>query len=228
MIKKRIWELDALRGLCILGMLAFHLLYDITELYSLTTWRLPFWLTAIADMGGGIFLLLSGLCVTLGSHPLKRGAVVFACGIVCTLVTWLTNSLTIWFGILHCLGLCMLLWPLFRKLPVWLLGVIGTAILALGWYIHRFDVVTQLRWLYPLGLTYPGFSSGDYFPLIPCLGWFLLGAVLGRTLYREKISLIPGRAPFLELCGRHSLIIYLMHQPLFIGLLMLLTGLELL
>ncbi len=228
MSKKRIWELDALRGVCILGMLVFHLLYDITELYNLTAWRLPFWLTAVADMGGGVFLLLSGLCVTLGSRPVKRGAVVFASGMVCTLATYLTNSLTIRFGILHCLGLCMLLWPLFRKLPVWMLSAIAAVILALGWYIHSFNVHTQLRWLYPLGLTYPGFSSGDYFPLIPCFGWFLLGAVLGRTLYRQKISLISGHAPFLEWCGRHSLIIYLMHQPLFIGLLTLLTRLELL
>lgn len=226
MIKKRIWELDALRGVCILGMLVFHLLYDITQLYGLTAWRLPGWLTAVADMGGGVFILLSGLCVTLGSHPVKRGLTVFACGMVCTLVTWAFDSgLTIRFGILHCLGLCMLLWPLFQKFPTWVLTLSGVAVLALGWYIHTFEISTELTFLYPFGLVYPGFSSGDYYPLIPCLGWFLLGTVLGRTLYREKKSLIPGRAPFLELCGRHSLIIYLVHQPLFMGLL---TGLELL
>ena len=222
MIKKRIWELDALRGICILGMLVFHLLYDITELYALTDWRLPNWLTAIADMGGGVFILLSGLCVTLGSHPVKRGLTVFSCGMVCSLVTWFFG-IPIRFGILHCLGLCMLLWPMCRRLPTWALILFGLLILAMGWYIHSFNVMTELSFLYPLGIVYPGFSSGDYYPLIPCLGWFLLGAVLGRTLYRKQTSLLPGRAPFLAFCGRHSLIIYLVHQPLFMGLL---TGLE--
>ena len=224
MIKKRIWELDALRGLCILGMLVFHLIYDITQLYSLINWQMPGWLTVVAEVGGGVFILLSGLCVTLGSHPVKRGLIVFACGMACTLAT-LAFGMTIRFGILHCLGICMLLWPLCRKLPCWAIALLGLLILVTGWYIYRFDVTTQLRFLYPLGITYPGFSSGDYYPLIPCLGWFLLGSVLGRTLYRNQTSLLPGRASFLELCGRHSLIIYLVHQPLFMGLL---AGLELL
>lgn len=224
MIKKRIWELDALRGICILGMLVFHLIYDITQLYGLITWRLPDWLTVVAEVGGGVFILLSGLCVTLGSHPVKRGLIVFACGMACTLATW-AFGMTIRFGILHCLGICMLLWPLCRKLSNRALTLLGLLILVTGWYIYRFDVTTQLRFMYPLGITYPGFSSGDYYPLIPCLGWFLLGSVLGRTLYRNQTSLLPGRASFLELCGRHSLIIYLVHQPLFMGLL---TGLELL
>lgn len=223
----RIWELDALRGVCILGMLVFHLIYDITLLYGLITWRPPGWLTAVAEMGGGVFILLSGLCVTLGSRPVKRGLTVFACGMLCTLVTWAVGSLTIRFGILHCLGICMLLWPLCRKLPNWALTLAGLLILVTGWYIYRFHVTASLTFLYPLGILYPGFSSGDFYPLLPNMGWFLLGTVLGRTLYREKKSLLPGRAPFLELCGRHSLIIYLLHQPLFTGLLELLTRLEL-
>lgn len=228
MIKKRIWELDALRGLCILGMLVFHLLYDVIELYGLVDWQLPSWLTAVADLGAGVFLLLSGLCATLGSRPVRRGLTVFACGMVCTLVTWVIDSdLTIRFGMLHCLGVCMLLWSWFKKPPTWALGVSGAVVLALGWYIDFYNVRTGLTWLFPLGILYPGFSSGDFYPLLPNLGWFLLGAVLGRTLYRDKKSLLPGRVPFLELCGRHSLIIYLLHQPLFTGLLELLTRLEL-
>ena len=59
MIKKRIWELDALRGLCILGMLVFHLIYDITQLYGLINWQMPGWLTVVAEVGGGVFILLS-------------------------------------------------------------------------------------------------------------------------------------------------------------------------
>ena len=74
--------------------------------------------------------------------------------------------------------------------------------------------------LIPLGFMYPGFSSSDYFPLLPNLGFFLLGAVLGLTLYRNQQTLLPKVHEknlvirFFSLCGRLSLPIYLLHQPL--------------
>ena len=40
-MKKRIWELDAFRGLCLLGMVLIHLIYDLTELYGFVGWNLP-------------------------------------------------------------------------------------------------------------------------------------------------------------------------------------------
>ena len=89
----------------------------------------------------------------------------------------------------------------------------------MGLILRRFTVDTPyLIWL---GLTFPGFATADYFPLLPHLGFFLLGAFLGRTLYRKQESLLP-RAPvgnpmirFACFCGRHSLAIYLLHQPVF-------------
>lgn len=234
MAKERIWELDALRGLCILGMLVFHLLYDLTELFSLLDLSLPAWLTFVADVGARIFLLLSGLCVTLGSHPIRRGTVVFACGMLCTLVTWLMchlgfagSSVVIRFGMLHCLGICMLLWPILKHLPLWLQLLLGLAMVAAGGWIDVSGLRVESRWLFPLGLRYFGFSSGDYYPLLPGLGWFLLGAVLGKTLYRKQQSLLPAppRISFLCFCGRHSLPIYLLHQPLFAAILFVLKEL---
>lgn len=234
--KNRIWELDALRGICILGMLVFHLLYDITDLFYLLPWQLPRWATLIAEAGANVFLLLSGLCVTLGSHPVRRGLTVFGCGMACTFVTWLLarlglsdSSMVIRFGMLHCLGISMLLWTVFRKLPIWVLACVGVVILIVGGYIDTTDLSVSARWLFPLGLTYPGFASGDYYPILPYFGWFLLGAVVGRTLYKAKQTLLPTLDPafppvaFARFCGRHSLSIYLAHQPLFIGILTLLT-----
>ena len=83
-------------------------------------------------------------------------------------------------------------------------------------------------WLMPLGLIPPGFSSSDYFPLLPYLGWFLLGACLGRLLYGRRQSLLPdfpsGAWPVraLRWCGTHSLWIYLLHQPVLYALVQLL------
>ena len=143
-MKKRIWELDALRGICIVGMVVVHLAFDLIYLYNVLT------LGAVGDglfllltqWGGVLFIVLSGICVTLGSHPVRRGLVVFGCGMVCSLVTvgmyylqLQDKGIIIYFGILHCLGVCMLLWPLVKRLPVWLLAVAGVCMVGLGLWL---------------------------------------------------------------------------------------------
>ncbi len=224
-MKNRIWELDALRGACILGMLAVHFLFDATELYGLLDWELPRWLLLVQDWGGVLFLLISGICVTLGSRCVRRGFLVFSCGMLCTAVTaclyfWglADKGILIYFGILHCLGVCMVLWKPLEKLPLWALALLGAGLACAGLYLDRF-VRIGFDWLCPLGLRSNRFTTADYFPMLPNLGFFLLGTVLGRTLYRQKRSVLPGIDPnllpirFLSLCGRHSLVIYLVHQP---------------
>ncbi len=234
-MKKRIWELDAFRGLCILGMVIVHFVYDIAVMYRIVDWQLPEWFRFVQTWGNIFFLLLSGTCVTLGSHHVKRGLMVIGGGLLCTAASFVMyklgfgKSILIYFGVLHCLGVCMLLWALFRRLPSWALTVLGAAMVALGLYLRDVCIV-DFPWLMPLGFTYPGFSSSDYFPLFPNLGFFLLGAVLGRILYKEKRSLLPNVNPkkpivaTLLFFGKHSLIIYLLHQPLLSGLCMLLGG----
>lgn len=234
-MQKRIWELDAFRGICILGMVLVHFVYDLVELYRILPWAYPSWFSFVKDWGGVLFLLLSGTCATLGSRSVRRGIIVFACGMVCTLVTWVMGffgfNVIIWFGVLHCLGLCMIAWWAFKRLPTAVLALLGAALVALGLWIGTREFSTGL-WLVPLGLTPPEFFSSDYFPLLPYLGFFLLGAVIGRLVYREKKSLLPnvrsdkGILAFFQLCGRQSLLIYLLHQPVLSGICMLLSLLK--
>ena len=231
-MKKRIWELDALRGLCILGMVIVHFVYDLVELYALVPMAYPEWFAFVKDWGGVLFLLLSGTCATLGSGHTRRGLLVFACGMVCTAVTlgmyllgFSGKEIIIYFGVLHCLGVCMLLWGGFRKLPTWALGVLGAALTAAGLWLRTRYV--SFPWLIVLGFVPDWFASSDYFPLLPNLGFFLLGAVLGKTVYRQKTTRLPkvnAESPalrFLTLCGRHSLGIYLLHQPILAGIMTL-------
>ena len=157
-MKKRIWELDALRGLCVLGMVAVHLVYDLVYLYRLVDWEYSPAFTFVQRWGGVLFLLISGICVTLGRHHIKRGLIVFACGMLCTAVTagmyilkLADVSLVIYFGVLHCLGVCMLLWQLVRKLPAWALAVLGLALSAAGLWLMNGPVV-DFPWLIPLGV----------------------------------------------------------------------------
>lgn len=223
-MKKRIWELDALRGICILAMVIVHLLFDLVELYGVLSLQYPAWFSFIKEWGGVIFLLISGICATLGSRSVRRGAIVFSCGMLCTAVTYAMYKLhmagegiVIRFGVLHCLGCCMVLWAVVGRLSTPLLGALAAALAAFGFWLR--GRVFTISWLFPLGFISEGFSSADYFPLILNFGFFLIGAVLGRILYREKRTLFPKindrsvPVRFLTLCGRHSLAIYLLHQP---------------
>jgi len=85
-MRKRIWELDAVRGAALIGMILIHLHYDVVELFGLWDWN-PGWYQLFKNNYGAIFLLISGVSVTLGSHPVKRGFQVFCCGFLCTAVT---------------------------------------------------------------------------------------------------------------------------------------------
>ena len=227
--KPRIWELDALRGVCILCVIVVHFLFDLSFFGGLNL-TLPAWYVFIQEYGGAIFVVLSGVCVTLGSKSVRRGLIVFACGMLITAVTYGMYRLgmsgadvVVKFGVLHLLGVCMLVYPAFKKLPPAALALLGLAIAITGYAIR--GVVVPQHWLFPLGLTYEGFTSSDYFPLFPQLGYFLIGAAIGKTAYREKKTLLPGSfqktpvARFFCWCGRQSLFIYLLHQPIVYGLL---------
>lgn len=227
--KSRIWELDALRGVCILCVIVVHFLFDLSFFGGLSL-TLPAWYVFLQEYGGAIFVVLSGICVTLGSKSVRRGLIVFACGMLITAVTYGMYRLgmsgadvVVKFGVLHLLGVCMLVYPAFKKLPPAMLTVLGLVIAITGYAIR--GIIVPQHWLFPLGLTYEGFTSSDYFPLFPQLGYFLIGAAIGKTAYREKKTLLPGSfqktpiARFFCWCGRQSLFIYLLHQPIVYGLL---------
>lgn len=227
--KSRIWELDALRGVCILCVIVVHFLFDLSFFGGLSL-TLPAWYVFLQEYGGAIFVVLSGVCVTLGSKSVRRGLIVFACGMLITAVTYGMYRLgmsgadvVVKFGVLHLLGVCMLVYPAFKKLPPAALTVLGLVIAITGYAIR--GIIVPQHWLFPLGLTYEGFTSSDYFPLFPQLGYFLIGAAIGKTAYREKKTLLPGSfqktgiARFFCWCGRQSLFIYLLHQPIVYGLL---------
>lgn len=230
-MKKRIWELDAARGICILGMLAVHLIYDMQDLFGMDILKGSALYEFTAEWGGVLFFLISGICATLGSRPVRRGTIVFSCGLVVSAVTYgmyalgfAEKGIIIYFGVLHCLGVCMLLWPLFRKLPWQALAPISLVLIAAGFLLTSLRFSTGL-WLIPFGFRYSGFVSSDYFPLLPYLGFFLIGAVLGKTIYKKKETRFPNVSEknplvrFFSFLGIWSLPIYMLHQPIFTGIL---------
>ena len=232
--QERIWEIDALRGFLILCVIASHTLFYLANV--LHSFTLPPMIAFVMQYGGLLFVVLSGLSSTLGRRSFRRGLTLFAGGMILTAGSliavhfgWLEEDLIIRFGVLHLLGFVMMLCPLLKKLPDPVLLGLGLTVIALGYWWEIRNVTVSTRLLFPLGLRYPGFSSGDYFPIAPHLGWFCLGIVLGRRLYAEKKTRLPGVNPetpvlrFFRWCGRNSLYIFILHLPLVGGLMMLLA-----
>ena len=183
-------------------------------------WQYPPVFLLLKNWGGIAFFLISGIAVTLGRRHLRRGLIVFGCALLVSMAVKLIGAMPIRFGVLHSLGLCMLLWELFKRADVRFLAAAGILFAVLGLSFDHITVTAD--WLYPLGLTAATFQSADYFPLFPHFGYFLLGACLGKKLYAQRRSLFA-KADFTKpvwrffcLCGRHSLCIYLIHQPLLI------------
>lgn len=228
-MKKRIWELDLLRGVFLVGMIAVHLIDDLVYMFGLMDLSNPA-LSAVytlcTNWGGVLFILLSGICASFSTRTVRRGLVVLGGGLIVSAVSMgmylldlSDKSIIIYFGILHCLGVCMLLWPLFRSLPGWALVILGVALAGTGLY---FDAAVRLEFDYlaPLGLFSRSFATADYFPLLPNLGYFLVGGALGKWLYPQRKTLFPKvndanpLIRFFTFLGRNSLLIYLLHQPL--------------
>lgn len=174
-MKKRIWELDALRGLALLGMIGIHLIYDLVDLFGVWNWDQPQWYLLFKNNYGALFLLISGISVTLGRHPVKRGLQVFLCGFLCTAATvgmYLLGAagkdIIIYYGVLHCLGTSMLLWPLFRKGSNGLLAFLALGMITLGLWLRTKGF--SFPWLTVLGFCPYGFASSDFFPCFPTWG----------------------------------------------------------
>ena len=230
--------LDTVRGVCILSMVAYHGMYDLVDIFGLpSAWYtgLPgyIWQQSIC----WTFILLSGMCWQLSRRHVKRGLLLVGCGAAITLITWLVMpSQRILYGVLNLLGLsALLLIPLdklFRKVPAWA-GLGGALLLfALTKNVSRgslgFEglVLCPLpEWLYATdlfavaGFPSPTFWSTDYFPLLPwfflfCAGYFLWGLLSQSEWAKERLA--SGVRP-LSFLGRHSLIIYLAHQPVLMG-----------
>lgn len=237
---ERLWEIDALRGVAILMMVVYHLLWDLASLggYDIAL-RSGFW-SWWQIVTASLFTGLVGLSLTLSysrerrSHPtgslwskyVIRGLTVFTWGLVIGLVTYLTLGAGYYvrFGILHLIGLSIILaYPLLRFR--WLNLALGVALTLLGPAIESLHLtMPALEWLAPT----PG-SGVDYAPLIPWFGRVLIGIFLGNTLYpggQRRFSLPElghsGLIMPLRLLGENSLLIYLLHQPILLATLALL------
>lgn len=245
MAGKRYELLDSVRGVLLLSMIGYHGTWDMVNLFGAKlSWyhALPgeLWQQGTC----WLFILLSGFCWPLGRNALKRGLKVFAGGAAVTLVTMLTMPESrVLFGVLTLIGSCMLLMIPLQKLLRHMRPVTGIVVFGVLFLFTRhigegtlgfgpWQPVVLPEQLYHglpaayLGFAEPGFFSADYFPLFPWLFLFICGYFAHRLC--KKLGLLNryfrGGVRAFSAMGRHSLPIYLAHQPVLYACLSFLTA----
>jgi uncharacterized membrane protein len=237
---RRFWEVDLVRGIAVVLMIFYHFVFDLRYFGALSGTMLVGPWQFFARSIGSTFIFLLGVSLTLRHNRLKpkldegqilrkyllRGAKLIGWGMVITVVTYfLVGRGYVVFGILHLLGLSTILaYPFLRSR--WASLVAGILVIGLGFYVR--SVISLSPWLLWLGVRQLGRYMVDYYPLIPWLGVALLGVFAGHSLYpggspRFTLPNLSQTAPIrgLAFLGRHSLVIYLVHQPIMLGILIL-------
>jgi uncharacterized membrane protein len=228
---QRLWQVDASRGLALTFMLVSNFVTDLQYFKGYSGFG-NVWF-AFAQITAFMFIFLVGFSLVLSYNRvakenkatfvkyLKRGLWIFGLGLLITFVSYLfIGADYIRWGVLHLIGVSIILaYPFLKTKPVWP-AVLGLLFIVAGLLVSHVTLTTNL--LLPVGFTTASFSSVDYFPLLPWFGVALLGIFFAKTFY-SKISSFQTQKPKLKpLCwlGRHSLLIYLIHQPIFLALLL--------
>lgn len=238
--RERVGFIDEVRGIAILLMVVYHTFYDLVVLFGLD---LPVFYSAelgvVRDVFAGLFIFISGTACRFSRNNLKRGVLCFALGMLMTYVTAIVMPSTqILFGILHLLGISMIvaafLLPYLDKINHWVGMILCAVLFLLTMNLSRgyFGLPGGLGisfsadgWgqglLFPFGLLSNGFYSSDYFPLFPWLFVFFAGIWFGKLVVEHKLPDFCYRTHLRPLAwvGRHTIWIYLLHQPVVYGVL---------
>ena len=229
----RIAAIDALRGLAILAMIVYHFSWDLSYfgLTSVDVVQDPGW-KAFARTIAGSFIGLVGFSLVLATrngvrwHPyLRRLAIIVGAALLVTLGTWyLFPDAFVFFGILHLIAFASVAALPFLRLPTPIVILVGAVVLALPFFFT--DEVFSNPLLWWVGLTPHPPNTVDYVPVFPWFAMTLFGIVAGRLFLRfgsgsSFARWVPkdilGRTAIGA--GRWSLPIYLVHQPILIGIL---------
>ncbi len=242
-ISKRYNVLDFIRGIALIGMVIVHTLMNMVHQFDYNIE----WYVKIEDIfykyGGCIFILLAGFCWKLSRNNLKRGILMLIVSAIISLVTIIfMPENTILFGVICLMGTASILMILFDKIFKFINPYVGFVIsvalfvvtkwsdfgyIGIGdtkfveypesWYANNFTAY--------LGFPERGFTSADYFPVIPWFFIFVAGYFLYDIFKRNNWFgiLKPHILKPVEWIGRHSLVIYLAHQPIIYAVLILIS-----
>ena len=241
----RFYLIDDFRALAIINMVIYHTLFDLVYVFGFNiSWFLGpigfVWEQYICWS----FILIAGFCQYFSRHSLKEGLTVSFWGIVITLVTVSLNmGIEIYFGVLTFIGLAVLVTIPLKGFLKKLDPIIGLFLSILSFFFlrninyHSFGFLelnlgSAPEWLYNLkpiwffnllGFTHYGFTSSDYFSFFPWYFLFLTGFFIYSLSYKAKTLdfFRIGKNKVFYKISKHSLLIYILHQPIIFGALYL-------
>ena len=238
----RAYELDTMRGIAMIFVIFMHISWDLKYMFRLAdcSWLDAPWFEGLMHPFFLVtFVGVSGICCTFSRNNAKRGLKLVAVALALTAGTVVATysfdmDCLIIFNVLHLLSTGIFLYALIEfiekktkanaKRTNALMGFLGSFAIIMGATIGIFDHQVNSPLLIPTGIIMKCTPAmADYMPLFPWIGVFFVGVVIGRACYKEKKTLFPPKhdvvrritAPF-EFIGRHSLLIYLVHQPIVI------------
>lgn len=227
---KRIEGLDIFRGIALLFMITYHFIYDLNHFnliaieinQSIPLLVLRYSIMSMFILGAGMSLILTHQNGLNWKSIQKRLLQLGLASLAVSMATYLVfPDSWIYFGILHFILLSsILVLPLIAFPKTTLVLALFIFIASHLGYLHLQDVFALLK--EPLGLPSP--HSQDLVPLFPWLTPLLIGMFLVQSNYHQKIfnhkffKMDCARNKLLKKMGQHSLVIYLLHQPiLFLG-----------
>lgn len=234
----RFGRLDALRGAAIVWMVAFHLAFDLNHFGWLRP-RQDFYADALWTVQRAcivsLFLFVAGLSLAAALHAgqgwprfWRRWVQIAGCAALVSVGSALMFPKSwISFGVLHGIAVMLPLarWAAPLRRALWPLGALCVALPAA--LQHPFF---DTRWTNWIGLVTRKPVTEDFVPLLPWLGVVLFGLAAGQALLRHTAGWLGGPLPApvrpLALLGRWPLSIYMLHQPLMIGALLVLQALR--
>ncbi|NLP14431.1 MAG: DUF1624 domain-containing protein [Clostridium sp.] len=224
-LQKRVWEIDMLRGILVVFLIILHTIFDLEFFYNIPLGYNTGFIYIFGRIVATSFILISGISTVFSRNSFKRGMIVLSTALFVTLATYFfDNEYFVIFGILHLLGICIMVSPLLKKLSyTWLF--ILSILLALSYLVIPY-VKTTHNFFFIFGIHNGEISSSDYYPILPWAWVFVLGIALGKILYREKKSIFKFSVKEnpLNFLGRYSLWIYVIHQPVILLLLTVIMG----
>ncbi len=230
--ESRLWQIDWLRGFTVILMFFYHLVFDLIKIIKLSPFVGDWFFVFGPDLIGGIFLFASGLSSfarTLKATPSWRSSFkyagrVFIWGAVLSAASYFYSPKTIIvFGILQCIAFSIILGTPFLRVKILPLVSIALAVIVAGYvFEHSSFYLTAIQWVSAQCLG--GRRMMDFFWIIPWFGFYLLGVAFGKSSIFEKIRKKTIFRPYCKpivFLGRHSLAIYIVHQPILLGILFL-------
>jgi uncharacterized membrane protein len=228
----RIDAIDALRGLALVGMFVFHATWDLGY-FGLVPPRIPFspGFMLFGHVVASTFLALSGASLVLAmpdGRPRavtwrRLGLIVAAAAGITAVTYWQFPDAFIFFGILHCIALGSLVGLALLRLPLLVPLALGLAVIAAPLIVA--DPTFNQPWLRWVGLGTEMPRTNDWRPVFPWLGFVLVGlGAMKRAVARGwpeqwgRWRATNGLTRLVCWGGRHSLLVYLVHQPIFFGL----------